>query len=975
MASDYDFDIKRYQDLLKKSKTAYTPNVKPTSKDVQAQIDLIKAKGKQGLAEGEEIKEQWYGDESGKKSGTQKKGYLSGLLHTLGAPLYAVTGAAESVLGKGTKKGLLKNIVANVEEEGTWGDILRSYNLPNWVSMPVGLSLDIATDPFALGTAGTSAIIPRLAKGAVYGAKTGKGVLSGLKSAAKSGALMKAETVGKFIPGLTKKAFTEGSTAKIPSLYRKVSSAADSARAEYDLMTNKSWLDFVGKEGNINKFMSKIDTEMDKTELGRSMKKATWYSPSKGWFPEMIAGDEKAWLEASGLDDYDYFFGKDKIPPVAKVADKATDARPLEFEGKTLSKELNESVVLANNPQVARASGSKEIMKRLEEEAKTGKVMKKQMKDEWDAAYNALSPEEKFKYRKDKLREVYHSEIKVYDNMIEKVLGSERGMKTLETYAKYIGLFKTAKIGGNLLSSGTNALVGNLVMTGMSGIDVLNVNLLRSMKHATSIVRGKNLEALNELVGEAGWREMMERYPSTFQAIFGLNPDFILRGRAYIDETTNAIINKMSGGNAKQAIKFSEEADDIKKSYDGFLAGGVKVSKARGDILKGKQALDTDIARRAVSTVEAAMDPNIQSTFLSQEILTGPFTDFVNSVKAKADGGSEFAKMFHWYLTKPMDWYGKIDQTYRLGLAMHLTKNGVSERELKILATRFGIGAEDLIKIENRNMWKIKPMKSMEMVQEIYLNYQAMPGFVKMMRTMPILGAPFISFVYGMSANTIKTGMFNPAFFNKMQFMLKEISGRKSPLEKEALAGEYYNWLDKEGMVKLPFFKENPVYLNMENMMPYYTLNMFQNSDRIYDSKVGGAVTAAIDKSPFFKTPEGQVMLDYAILPMLLGEAQGMFGQKLWTKDAGTLEKLGRAAQAGVETVVPPLTGVAGPFIPKKVLPYAPSYRARQLGFATEGKTSIGAPSSEEPTEKTIRALAAMTGWSTYKIKLYLGKK
>ena len=85
---------------------------------------------------------------------------------------------------------------------------------------------------------------------------------------------------------------------------------------------------------------------------------------------------------------------------------------------------------------------------------------------------------------------------------------------------------------------------------------------------------------------------------------------------------------------------------------------------------------------------------------------------------------------------------------------------------------------------------------------EIYMNYAAMPGAVKVLRSLPFFGSPFASFGYSMLAKTGKTAMNNPAFFNKVNFVLKELSGGKSPLEKDALANnKYYQWYNKEGMV------------------------------------------------------------------------------------------------------------------------------------------------------------------------------
>ena len=273
--------------------------------------------------------------------------------------------------------------------------------------------------------------------------------------------------------------------------------------------------------------------------------------------------------------------------------------------------------------------------------------------------------------------------------------------------------------------------------------------------------------------------------------------------------------------------------------------------------------------------------------------------------------------------------------------------------------------------------YRISPLKAMEISQEIYMNYAAMPGFVKAMRTLPLAGFPFVSFAYGMTALSAKTLAYNPMFYNKVSYLLHEISGQKSPLEKQALESGYYQWMQKPGMMKVPFFQDNPVYLNAANMIPHYTMNILQPSERNYENRFGGQVANMLDKLPFFKTPDGQVMMDYVILPMILqGERpQGMFGQPLWEKDAGLLKKVGYGARALGESLFPPVAGylglgtVAG-VPPEKALPAIPLYRVRQLGYATKGKSSLGIPGKEPAMERTARVMAAMAGVPYYPVKL-----
>lgn len=85
-------------------------------------------------------------------------------------------------------------------------------------------------------------------------------------------------------------------------------------------------------------------------------------------------------------------------------------------------------------------------------------------------------------------------------------------------------------------------------------------------------------------------------------------------------------------------------------------------------------------------------------------------------------------------------------------------------------------------------------------------------------------------------------------------------------------------------MVKLPFFKENPLYLNVANMIPYYNMNMFAPSERKYKDSLGDKLTAVLDKTPILKDPVGQTIFDYFIQPLIIRDSlpQGSFGQQLY---------------------------------------------------------------------------------------------
>lgn len=265
---------------------------------------------------------------------------------------------------------------------------------------------------------------------------------------------------------------------------------------------------------------------------------------------------------------------------------------------------------------------------------------------------------------------------------------------------------------------------------------------------------------------------------------------------------------------------------------------------------------------------------------------------------------------------------------------------------------------------------------------ESYLNYAAMPGFIRMMRQMPLLGAPFVSFAYGASLKTANTLATNPAFFNKVSYALNDFGGAKSPLEKEAIndssidpktgkpKNQYYNYLNNPTMFKIPFFQDNPVYLNLGYALPYYSLNAFTPSGRAYKELLPDAVVKTIDKSQLMGNPIGQVLFDYGILPHLLSQSedpQGAFGQNLYPNDAGALDKMFYAARQLGESVVPGALAASGaPIVQGLAAPgltdWVPSYRWRQIANASQGLDQYGISRKEPATSRTLRGIGAAWG-------------
>jgi len=940
MPIDYNKEIKKYEKILSRSRTAYPAGVTPTKKDVSAQVKLEQLKKGQESEKTADLKEKWYGDSEPTED---KRGYFGNILHGLGAPLYATAGAVESVLGKGTEKGIA-NILENVKEEGTFGDILRSSGVPNTVSMPLGFALDVALDPLTWATMGTSAIVPRLGVGAL------KGGVKGLGLAAKSGALQKVETAGKLIPGLGKKAFKEGSESYLPSLYRKLSKSSVASRTAYDKVIGRSLENVLEESAKKVRLLDRVETGFASNSTGRLGNILFNYSPTNHY---------RALLKKGGRAVNSFDDSADDLNHLITNVDYLKDGK------FSLANEIDDGLdaLVKATPDELASRSTLENVYRLKGEKMIDKNFKKSIRSEVDEIAK------KTKQSKEALHKTLDSGWKWYD---EKILGkavdSPVGRKVIEAHQVMIGIFKSIKIGGGLTSTGTASVFGNTGMTAAIGVKITNPSFWKSMKEAARVVTAKDMKALETFTTDKNLLKFLSEHPAPFQAVTSIDPAFVLGGRAAIDDAARKIVEKLSKGGSDLG-KVSSEYREAMKAIDELE------NFAKPTFAGIKQAISEKktLLKEGVSATEGLLQRGVESTNISTDILTGKYSEWIKGIKDKADKGSQFNKALHWTLIKPMKAFEKIDQTFKIGLALHLTKNGVSESELLLLAKRFGIGKNEVTQVAGRTLWKIKPEKAFEIANEAYMNYLAMPGVVKIARSMPIIGAPFFSFTYGASALTLKTGLYNPAYFNKVNFLLKELSGAKSPLEKEALADQYSSWLNKEGMVKLPFFKV-PVYLNTENMFFHYTLNMFQPSERKYSTRLGGAMASIVDKLPVLKQPEGQLLMDYLVLPTIVGEAQGMFGQPLWPKDANLLEKTGYAARSGAEIFMPPAAGLLGPLVPEKVLPYAPLYHMRRSGFASRGKSPLGIPTKEPTVQQTMRAISSQFGLPVYPLNLTYAK-
>ena len=561
------------------------------------------------------------------------------------------------------------------------------------------------------------------------------------------------------------------------------------------------------------------------------------------------------------------------------------------------------------------------------------------------------------------------------------IWGKNVGVPALRGYELLISIFKSAKVSLLNLSSMVYATIGNAAMAHMAGINVLRPEYRKLLKLSWDFNMGKvSGNVIAKYFESPEMRKFMKEYPETFAKIMGFSTHKIELSEVFQD-ALGAVFNKEFKDSSEIPMVKTEmvkQLEDFVKK-DATLRGLMKktsyTERYLTEGIKNQSGLPVNLATVELTGTEITK----LMTHLGDIVAKDP-----NSLAGKA------AAAMKWGLDQSKV-YQKIDQSYRLATIVMLTHYGLSEEELTKLSRMMAIKGGDISTVDaaknlvmNRYKrgeefyYRLSPEKAFEAADEIYMNYAAMPAAVKLIRQLPIIGHPFFSFQYLMAHKALKTLVYNPTAYNKVTFLLNEIQGDKSPIEKAALNDKYYQWYKTTpGMISLsaiPFLHDNPAYLNVANWFPYLQMNMFNPSERQYGKGLPQAMANFIDASPLLKNPIGQMAVDYFIMPTLLGgsNVQNQFGGPLYPSDAPGWQKYGTLPlRTLAESFVPSVPGVAAAMplaLPWKgalmdVLPVG--YQGRKVGRAMWGETPVGIPSKENAFQKWSRSMASVLGLST----------
>jgi len=571
--------------------------------------------------------------------------------------------------------------------------------------------------------------------------------------------------------------------------------------------------------------------------------------------------------------------------------------------------------------------------------------------------------------------------------------------KILSGLEDFTALFKWMKVPLNP-GSHVVANIGNYFMGAMMGLPVHDVEYLSSVKNASKLLRGK--------LGVMGIKKMFfddanllvnmaHDNPGRFKQVFGFSAeelaskinveDLYLKGNSgdivafqeFIDQTLDDYARAMEQATDIENITKLREAVDSGVIVEKNLTNVQKIALSQR--LSLPTAGETALKKLKEGTL---MEVDRGGTFTSEELNSGVAEYIQEAVKSKLDANpNNIAYQLADFVANKMPRsYEHVDQAFKVGTVDYLSRIGLNEQQLITISRAVPISKEDILEPiikGGQKIYKLTPLKASEVAMETYMNYAAMPDFVKVMRALPVIGSNFYSFQYAMAIKSGKTAINNLAAFNKIGFMLNEISGTRSPEEKIALHNKYNQYLNSPTVIKVM----GQWNTDVKNMIPIYGMNMFNPSEKSYADSPQGNILKLSDSIPLFQTPIGQILKDYWIQPWILagtGEApQGQFGQPLYPNydekgnliDPSMLTKLLYASRTLGEAVVPGVASYAG-LIPgvlgasPELINTIPSYGARSVANASQGRSSIGAMTKEDKVRKTFRSILGRTGIPAY---------
>ena len=967
-------------------------NEAPSKSDISTDIQRQTLQKTIDTLTSQREKEKWYpvGTDDVTTQGKPKQGLFGRILGALSAPLKWEVGAIDAATGGGEGRGIIENANYNMNTGGqTYGDIMKERGVPGWIASPLGFMADVAGDPVNVAAMGSSSLVGKVGVGAVK-AGMKEGILGGLEAAGK-GAVT---SIGGDALGLVKAIpFKIGKTLTETDAVKSIAKGVEGMSKSYDALTGidniaRASSNIMGTPYAENAFTlgKGIQEAINAIPGGEKVLKIFKYSPQE-WFRQTKAMDGFAKvMSKEGINS--------SIPiDMNRVGEMVNNTLNEDFVNRKIlntydqlnlkiNQVIKDSEYIAENGTKGSfmvADDATELEARLAQEALSNEDLRNAVQQ-----FSQLNKERTgidwfdntSKFIKDNVSKFSIGKVEVGKNMLQAMTISD-------------DIFKAAKVTLNPASR-PFAYVGNTIFTTIYGFDPMRVYLANDgagLRKSIDFLKGKN--PANYALENLMWR--LENTSSDFAEFVANNPNAIkntlgltaadIVGKSFADELVKTgkvmgmgDIAQSDAALVKQLLAISDEMKTSLTEKVGLENLAKTGNKGEGPVQtiarslrdKNEKATESSLGRvyKNIKSQGTFGEATKGASYLENEVSDigiKKFYEIKNGwAKKAAEGGpgSNFYKVLDTVITQTMDraasGFNMVDQSNKLNLSVYMTKTGMTESELIAVAknVRGGINDADIVSTtfdNGQKVYKLRWGKATEIADDVYMNYAAMPAFVRMMKASALVGMPFASFTYGTAAKVGKNFLNNPQVFNKVGFAVHEMSGHKSPVEKAALDTPYYAWYDTDTMMRLPFMLDNPWYLNLSSWIPYFSMNMFNPAQRQYTDSMLGGMASTIDQLGFFKTPVGQIFWDYVVGPYLaVGDSapQNQWGSSLYPLKATGLEKAGYAARSLAESYVPtglaPLGIAAGMALPSGAQKYIPLNTGRKFFGAVKGTNEQG---------------------------------
>ena len=1036
---------------LSESDTAYSRSAPVISSDLSKSQSLSSLEDRIKQTQSLQTGNRWYGasakiTDPGAEGSTTDGLFMRGI-KGLQKPMNVIAGTAEYALGEGTDPNYFTSVNQAMSTGRTFGDILRKKGVTNrLITTPIGFALDVAFDPVNWFTMGGAALIPRVGIGAVKGARTAgvEGAITAAKEGLISGVQKKtakvlpwvfpAKTIGKMGAEMVEGAAKTGGTSGLGALLSKtgskygefVDSVGKSAVArgdKYDALVGNTLESQLGKnflgihDINVGKTMGEgvqkllrdipeFSVPLTKIKTsGKEIADFFKYSPQETL--KIVAEKERVDLVAKS---YKLFFDRDlKGEKVLASLDDLTGTGITDSMSLKQKLEVHVKNMLSEADQAAapkfRIADTQENAQRLLDATEQGYSLEHLIKayettpkgKTGVAAYDKIIDSIKGISVKDIVDKTGTGSLARSMGIYDKVKDWTPFEKMIDWNDAALALFKVFKVPGSV-SAFFNAVVGNATMVAMSGAPA-DPRLLSATYKMNKFLRGKTDMAFvsETFMNDAGsWLDMLENNPNLFREAFGFSPSMIGNKvsfeRSFVNHYGQEAGAKITRKSVEAQLKYDLDfiQTDLKSSVVRAAAGEAELSADQlKELAMVRHKLPTGLeTQQLLEEVAPLRSFEQSSSYIASELNMSSIFDSwkIRAAKSAKETNNPVSKVSNLLLNSMPRAYEMVDQSWKLGLTYHLSRVGWPLENLTILSRTVPMAAADIASTvieKGERLYRLTPKKAAEASTEVFMNYAAMPDFVKIMRSLPVVGSPFVSFTYAMAPKTGKTLLHNTAIFNKVSFLLQEINGARTPEEKKALESKYNQYLNSPTVVKLGGMWNTDV----KNLIPYYTMNMFNPSERKYDSAFPSTMIKLMDNSPFMKHPVGQTLFDYLIQPAVLAGSgqvpQGQFGQPLFPGfdttgrpvDVGLGVKTAYAARTLADSMTPGIMSYAGlanyvvGLRPEQV-EWIPSFGLRGIARATQGANTVGVLTKENPIQRTLRTTAARSGFPLYPLNI-----